>query len=290
MKNLIVTYKDAESKRGSYFLANRLSKNYPDIFDYIEHTDLNKKNYRELYNKLIFNYQQPMVYDHSVCDFKSLYHNQDVIFIRDEYSNLLYNSFSNGFYYWKNSKHIKSYIPMLTFDDSFINNNKNYDNKLIGVYVSVAYTDEQKYIINIIKRNPEINFIILGSNFAQGYKNVNSTFDNKYFFNNITHYLYIPSHLFPSPFPNTLLEAVLSNCIIMILGLEDRNIQDGVLDIIENINYLDTFDLDKFIENKNTILHPNNLNNYYKNNLLDFNGFQDKNKYKSFTQLLESII
>jgi hypothetical protein len=290
LKNLILTYKTEKISRGAFFIAKRLAEKYDNLLDYIEHDQIDYNiDYRDKYNKLIFNYQQPNVYSKSILNFRSLYKYQDIVFIRDEYSNSLYNSFSNGFYYWKNSKSIKSYIPILTFDNKFINNKKDFNNIKIGIYVSIAYTEEYSYYSNFIRDNSDINFLILGDN-IYNYSNVSNTYDNEFFFNEITHYLYIPSIRSPTPFPNTLLEAVLSNVNIIILGLKYRKVQDGVLDIVENINYLDEFNLDKITDNKNTILNPDNLDKFYKNNLLDFEGFKDKTKFKTFNDLLLSII
>lgn len=286
MKNLIVTRNIPHIKRGAFNLARRLSRDFPDTFDFINGDEFTPK-VRERYQHVIWNFQSPRSYG-SRFNYIQAALNRDPVFVRNEQSFPNLNSFSNGFYVWRNSPYIKSYLPLFTFDKE-METDKSVLPTLVGFYNNITCDLEAKAYAQIIRENKTVQFLNLGHRIIDA-DNCRQTYDEVYFFQNITHFLYVPDRAVYSPFPNSLLEAVLSGATPIILGLEDRPFQDGATEISEVIRFLNKFDLRKRLNNKDTILNPRLYTDFYNSVFPNFQGFEQKCEFSKFSDLLEHIL
>lgn len=147
----------------------------------------------------------------------------------------------NGLSYYNNFPFLyDSFFPTITKYKFLYNSDFKYRNNLInpsiGYYFRDIRYDGAKYFISeFIPKIPDnISIFILGiSSFPYlKRKNIYCTFDNEYFFNNITHYFYFKSNIILDPFPHSLLEAIQNKCTLIIPENKERKMKDGIDDII----------------------------------------------------------
>lgn len=260
MKYLFIAKKYQNTLRGGYTSNIRFYEKYSSFIT------LNQK---DEYNHIVYrNYP-------NLCKFIEIYNNNDIVFIslpnKDwEYSNL--KIVTDGWSRFKYSPNIKCCIPIIT--PFYVNQNQTSDIK-IGIYSTHSTKSTQiPFIQDIANKYPTL---LLGDPINK----IPQTYDNIYFFQNITHYLHLPTEQFFETFPQTLLEAISCNKQIIIPNIK-RTFKDGIDDIKECISYHININ-DKYICNKNTILNHIHWNNFYLK--LFQNGFYyQQPKYNSFSQ------
>lgn len=171
------------------------------------------------------------------------------------------------------------------------------DKLSIGIYFrNFILKHESNYYLRkfLSELNIDFELHILGSSafYIENKKMKSMGFynDSDEFFSKITHFIY-PRDNTPDPFPHTLLEAVHSNCQIIIPNIRTENFLDGVDDISSLIKHHKTLNLNTFYDNSNCQLSFDNLHKFYLN-LFD-NNFEfsfDRNKYNRIENLLDYVM
>jgi hypothetical protein len=298
-KYLLIAKQYDNTDRGAHTSAKRLANEFPDFLDYKTDKECNGvlDKLNSEYRRIIFVTQSPAMYCFKAT-FVGVRKLNYVYFIRGEFHPSLFrNTATNGFYYAYENPDIDSYIPfMYDFQVNSIPKTENIP--VVGFYVRpVIVPDSFRYAVEFAKNvETKIKLMILGDckYVFDKYPNVveyEQTFDNRYFFSNITHYIYPKSAWFHDPFPNSLLEAVHCNKQIILPAIEGRNHKDGIDDIAETINYHKEFNLDKEFDNTNCPLRIQNFRQFYLN-LFD-NNFEyrlKRSKYTFFNDWLEKEI
>jgi hypothetical protein len=257
-KYLLITRKYGEARRGAYTSSKRLVNYFPNYLDHKLDFECvgNLGQLNEEYRRLIFVTQAPKMYCFN-SNFVSLMNLNYIYFIRNEFHPKMYhNPTSNGFYYAYYNLDIENYVPFM-FDFQVEPISKTEKIPVVGFYIRpLLVPDSFRYAVEFARDlKIKIKLMVLGDcNYPFGnFPNVvdfEQTFDNRYFFKNITHYIYPKSAWFQDPFPNSLLEAVHCNKQIIIPEISNRKHFDGIDDISEVINYHKKFDPDKELNNK----------------------------------------
>ena len=280
-------------KRGSYVISKRFQELFPDQVDFIEAEKVNWDQILGKYKKIIFITQVPRAYKIAI-NIISLRNINHLIYIRDEYNHSLFNSCSNGFYYYLDHKSIKNYIPtMMPFDIE----SRRLTRPCLGFYERSCVTmDAYKWFTDFLAEcKYEIDVYLMGnpptSDFTKRFDCVqrfDHTFDNKKFFSSISHYVFPASKTYMDPFPNTMLEALQAGKQLIIPTIPGRNHRDGVDEIKECVKYHTTFNPDVYYNNSNTILKSENFEKFFRNVLEnDFEYYLDRDKYKTFSEWIE---
>jgi hypothetical protein len=297
MKYLILARKFGTQERGSYVISKRFQKLFPYQVDFLESRGtIDWDQISEKYKKIIFITQVPKAYKVPV-NIISLRNINHLIYIRDEYNHSLFNSCSNGFYYYLDHKSIKNYIPtMMPFDIE----SRRLTRPCLGFYERKDITmDSYKWFTDFLAEcKHEIDVYLMGnppySDFTKRFdcvQNFNHTYDNERFFSSISHYVFPASKIYVDPFPNTILEAVQTGKQLIIPTIPDRSHRDGVDDIKECVKYHTTFNPDVYYDNSNTMLKSENFDKFLKNVLEnDFEYHLDRDKYKSFSEWIEKEV
>lgn len=291
-KYLLISHQYHQLKRGAFTTSVRLQKQYPDYLDHkldIHSQDIEQLN--EIYKKLIFTSQVKSVYylDVSFLKLRKLNY---LFYLREDENPFLYNSCSNGFHYFRRNNKIKYFAPFVT--DFFVEPVKK-EKPCIGFYIRKHVTYDSYLFITEFLKNSFYNFdiYVMGDNSAH-FANFNCvdnyyhTYDNKEFFQNITHYYYPCSATFTDPFPNSVLEAIQNNKQIIFPMLPNRRHVDGIDDLKDCIKWHSDYNPDKELDNSDNILLSKNFDKFYFelfNNdfLYDF----DREKYKRFDKWIE---
>ena len=255
-KYLLVSVSYENLKRGAYTVSERMCKEHPQFLDHIETKDIkgidHLKKLNGQYLKLIFitqvlsNYSIPL----NIITLRKLNY---LLYSRENAKYL--NVCNNGFYYSKSRK-IKKYIPLIT---DFKVNKKEQKIPCLGFYVR-NYLNPDSYhlflnMLNGIKQ--QVNVYTMGehSKNLTIYKNVNNhyhTYDNKTFFENVTHYIYPRSKIYEDPLPHSVIEAIQNNIQIISPTVIGRDHKDGIDDILEITNHHQDFN-DVYFDNKDTV-------------------------------------
>lgn len=177
------------------------------------------------------------------------------------------NVASCGFSFCKQNK-IKNFIPFITNFRSL-----SPEKERTGIYFSKHTKPNTKFLI----KEDFKDALILGDK-IEGFE---QTYDSQYFFNNITHYVHIPSEEFYEVMPQSLLEAIMSDKQIMI-PKTNRTFFDGIDDIKSCINFSEDLH-NEHKSNEDSILRYENFerfyNNLFKNNFESITGKKYNNFY-----------
>lgn len=263
-------------KGGAYTVSKLLTEKYP------QYLDLWIRGYswdQDQYKKIIFTTQVPRLY-RPVVNIVSLKDINHLIFIRDEHNHPLFNSCTNGFWYYKEHESINNYIPFIP-DMSHIKPNFP-DRPCYGFYSRPAkIPDSYSYFIKLIKELPmDVDVCTMGTpisnmQLVDTVRNYSHEYDNEKFFEKITHFVYPASKVFVDPFPTSLCEAIQAGKEIIIPEIQGRKHKDGVDDLCDALCYdrklLDFKNFEKF------------YHQLFKN---DFEYSFDRSKYKYFEQWL----
>lgn len=281
---LFIGKKDGLPKRGSYTVAKRLSRylGIPAAFD----TEIASLSELPASDKYIFLHQATDRYSFAfnIATVLKLPH---VVYTRKPFEMKLFNSASNGFSFYKNTKAHKNFIPQIT---DFKASAAKVDEIVIGFYERVNITpDAVRYLQYEIDNSKfPINLVTCGLNTHHftGIKSHYHTYDNEDFFSRITHYYFPQSAEFVDPFPNTLLEAIQTGKQIICPTIQGRRHVDGIDDLLLFIQYhvkLDDAFSGKFYDNSNHGLTENNFRAFYARVLeAGFSNFVPYDEYKTF--------
>jgi hypothetical protein len=275
-KYLLIAKKFAYIKRGAWTASVDLKNEFSEYIDVRDCKTIKKiSDISSEYEKLIFITQVPKLYslNLNVLTLRNVNH---LIYLRSEHVSPLYNSCSNGFYYYKEHTNIKNYIP-------FIPNLPKYENKneTTGFYYRPWLNpDSCQWFIDTYKNNDKP--IMTMGDIPLGFvkrKNWEHTTDRNHFFKNISHYIYVKSLRFIDPFPTSLCEAVQTGKRISIIDIGKRSFKDGIDDIIDCINY------------DSSILEFGNWIKWYRR-ILDngFNNGMDRNYNNMVNWILKEIM
>ncbi len=261
---------------GAYTVSKSLTEKYPKYLDLWEE---GHSWDHDQYKRIIFTTQAPQLYRPpvNIVNLKDINH---LIFIRDEYNHPLYNSCTNGFWYYKEHKSIKNYIPFIP-DMSHVKLNFP-DIPCYGFYSRPAKTpDSYWYCMKMLRDFPmNIDVCTMGEPATRisRFPNVrfySHEYKNEKFFEKITHFVYPASRAFIDPFPTSLCEAVQARKEIIIPEIQGRSHKDGIDDIRDAIWYdrdiLDFKNFEKF------------YHQVFENN---FEHSFDRSKYRNFEQWL----
>jgi len=277
-KYLFIAKKFKKIKRGSWTTSKDLKEEFPNYIELKENTKIkNLKNEVLDYEKVVLITQVPHLYNMgiNIISLKDIKH---TIFIRNEYNVPLYNSCTNGFYYYKNHKNIKNYIPFIPN----IKTTHEPKNELIGFYYRPwLNTDSCVWFLDSYKNN-DIPIMTMGDiprKFIKR-KNWQHTTDREEFFSKITYYIYPKSTLYIDPFPTSICEAIQAGKKIHLPNIGGRRWKDGIDDIEDCIKY------------DRNILNFNVWKNWY-NKILNnnFNNIMDRRKYNNMVDwILKEVI
>jgi len=286
-------------KRG----ANISSHEYSNIDERINLCDIsdiqNINDIRDNNSTLVFITQGTHLYDQKYNFIKSK--PTDVVYIRQEHVPKLYNNpVNNGFSYVQirergaskfiRNNDFKYYSPM--FYNFNVRTHKK-EGTVLGYYVRPNLTpDGTLWFIDFLN-NLEHPIDLYTMGIYINYKdhpNVKSqvhTYDRFEFFTNVSHYVYFKSNMFKDPYPNSLMEAVQSNCQIIIPD-NSRKFDDGIDDIISCIDYHNCLNND-IIDNTGSVLNKDFT--MYIKKLID-KGFKYTpiDELKDYKDLKEYII
>ncbi len=235
-KICVIAHEFPKIKRGAFTTAKNLANIFQNITFIKEHKNLNLEELNKQYNLIILLTQAPSKYSFpvNIIRLKNINH---VIFIRDEYNHPIFNSYTNGFYYYKQNPSIKNYAPILPKMPKI----KMIEPKrpVLGYYVRKSMIPDAYWkFCNIVKNyKEEIDVCIMGNPAPElkNYKNVinyTHTYNNLKFFSKITKFIYPMSKVFIDPFPNSLYEAIQYKKELIIPTLY-RNFKDGIDDILD---------------------------------------------------------
>jgi len=253
MKYAVIAHEYPKLKRGAFTTAINLANTFQNITFIPEKRDLDLEKLNEQYDLIVFLTQMPSKYKFpvNIIQLKNINH---VIFIRSEHNHPIYNSYTNGFHYYKEHSDIKNYVPILPKMPSI--KMETPQRPVLGYYVRKYMTPDAWWkFCNIVENyKEEIDICIMGNPAPElskykTVKNYTHTYDNLKFFSKITHYVYPMSKVFIDPFPTSLYEAIQYKKELIIPTL-DRNFKDGkddILDCIEDdISLLDWKNFEKF--------------------------------------------
>ncbi len=293
---LFISVSYGKLKRGAYTVSERICHEYAPFFKHLETNQiedvLHLKELNKKY-KLIFITQEQTNYSFplNIITLQNL----DYILYSRTNSKVL-NVCNNGFYYSK-ERSFPLYIPLITdFKIDKINESKR---PVLGFYIRNYLTpDSYQYFLNLLDSlRVDVDVYTMGQadqDLSAIYKHVHThthTYDNTIFFSKITHYIYPRSKHYRDPLPHTLIEAVQNNIQIVIPTIEGRDHKDGIDDIIEVSRHHTSFNLNKELDNTDTIFRANIFKPFYTQ--LIENGFTydcDLDKYKSYTDWLRDQI
>jgi hypothetical protein len=276
---------------GSHTASKTLAEKFPEYIEYkrdgsfTETIDELSKDYK----KIIFTCQTPWLYGTNIHS--GLSRVNHLIVIRDEFNNKLFNSASNGFWYYKQHPEIKHYLPLIP-DMSHINTEP--DIPCLGFYVRDRAFDSYRCFLDLVSRLDGVDVCTMGKpmnifNRLSNVRNYSHTIDNEIFFKTISHYVYPASGEYIDPFPTSLCEAVQAGKQIIIPEAGRRRFRDGIDDIKDCIDYHTDF-------NPNVKYQPglyfdfDNFKDFYL--MLFENDFEfsfDRDKYNSYLDLLCSL-
>jgi len=291
MKFLFTGRKFTLLKRGSFTITKRFCEWFDDRADFIEGSKITVNDFNG-YKKVIFRTQVPSAYNISVNGI-ALRNTNHLVYIRGEHLTPLLNSCSNGFHYYKRNTKIKHYIPLFT---PFSVTKVNRPIPCLGFYERNCITrDSFDWFMNTIKNlNTDVDIYFMGNppkinfiNLSKHVKSVVHTFDNEEFYSNITHYVYPQSKLWDDPFPHSMLEAIQTGCQIISPLIKGRNHLDGVNDILDCIQFHESFNPDVYFDNSKSILLSNFRQFYERVFENDFEYSFDREKYKTFEKFIE---
>ena len=296
-KYLLISRKYREAKRGAYTTSERLVKAYPSFLHHMEDCDIKDLKLLDTqYKRLIFVTQSPNMYRLKI-NFLTLKNINHIMFLRNEFYPNLYNSCNNGFYYYKENRDIKYYIPFIT-DFSIDNDVSTLDIPCIGFYyrrflVKDSFSLIKRFVDNL---SQPVNICVMGDEPPDIENHPNISFcyytnNNNEFFKYITHYLHLVSNDFIDPFPNTVLEAVQCNKQIIFYGNDKRKFRDGIDDLKDIVLFHNDFYPDKIYDNSKHPLRLCNFNKFYLR-LFD-NNFEysfNRLRYNSFKEWIEEEI
>lgn len=292
-KYLLIGHRFGSLKRGGYTVTVRFCNEHPDNCEFLEDTRIRKLE-KLKYKKLIFLTQVPHCYNPNI-NFIKLLNVNHIFYLRAEHVNSLYNSCTNGFYYYKENLKIKNYIPTITnFPKT-----KEPKEECVGFYVRRWLTpDSFDFFMDMLDNYPKkLKVCIMGDPCPEieNHNNVlhyNHTYDNVQFFSEITHYVYPASKIFQDPFPHSILEAVQSGKEIIIPDIQGRNHRDGIDDIKDCIKWHKKLNIDKIgTDNKNQILIAKNFRKFYRKVFdNDFEYEFDRKKYETMKEWIEGEV
>lgn len=294
-KYLLIAHKYINLKRGAHTTSIRLANAFPEYLDYkVDFAAQNLENLNNQYKRLIFTTQVISKYPFKL-NITRLQRLNYILMLRGQQNPLLYNSCSNGFYYYKTYRNIKFFVPFITDFPLLDSKSKQL---CLGFYIRRNVTpDSLIYINNFLKNlKQQVNIYIMGNPTPEflNYecvKTYNHTYNQIEFFSNITHYIYPASAYFQDPFPNSVLEAVQTGAQIIFPEIPGRNHMDGIDDIKDCIKWHKEFNPDIEYDNSNCILKTKNFEKFYLN-LFD-NNFEysfDRTKYKYFCDWIEKEV
>lgn len=288
MRYVYVVKKCGSIIRSAWHTSKSVEKRFPNDFSVLDVNDVSDlEKHRDPNTTLIFPYQNMEMY-------KDIYnltkqHKTDIIYSRSENNFGWYNSCSNGFSYWKESK-IKKFIPFIIDVEP-----TQQPNKVVLGYYNRPLLTTQSYFkfVDFIKENKVDKVMLMGVDSSKEISEllgveVEHTFDRQKFYDSISHYYYYKSKDFVDPYPHTLEEAVKSDKQI-IIDQSDRIFKDGIDDVESCIKYHTTL-TDTMYDNTDSILCSDVMERYYRK-LLDNNFEYDfaKDRYETFNDWLSSI-
>lgn len=273
--------------RGAHYTGLRVAERFPQYCDYVDIAEVESvEELRERYERLVFLTQ---IYEKSKYGGKyNLTKSKatDIVFVRDRGAPGFINAVSNGFKYFKTSKNLKGFIPIVT---GFEVSSQPRQDICLGFYsYPTMRRDSYSYFIDFLKKNNiPIRVYVMGQ-WEHKMENLTFTMDNVEFFQNVTHYMQVPSKTYVDPFPNTLVEAVDNGCQIIIPDIK-RDFEDGIDDIASCIQYHTELNPSTYLDNSNTILNYRNFDDYYLRLFEnDFDYFRDKTMYNNFKEWCEN--
>lgn len=253
MKICVIAHKYSKLKRGALTTAINLANTFQNITFIPETKNIDLEKLNEQYNLIIFLTQMPSKYKFpvNIIQLKNINH---AIFIRSEHNHPIYNSYSNGFNYFKEHPDIKNYVPILPKMPKI--KMIKPKRQILGYYVRKNMIPDAWWkFCDIVKNHKEeIDICIMGnpSPELKKYKTVKNyihTYDNLEFFSKITKFVYPMSNVFVDPFPTSLYEAIQYKKELIIPTI-DRNFKDGINDILDciedDISLLDWKNFEKF--------------------------------------------
>lgn len=264
MKFLFVYKENTSSK----IFANSIYNTFYDV-DIIEISNFPNININK-YHKIIFAFRK-MSDNLKLLNYKVINNDKFIFMTSDYLTSYPFKTAANGFNEYITGK--QDYFMPICSNESGSLRPKNdtigfYSNKQIHTYNDRALYDEFQ------KQHPNMRFIELG----KYSKNIIK------FMNNISHFLYIHTKNFDA-FPNTLIEAILSNKQIIIPEPINEKLPDGSFDIKEAIEYHTNYDCVKLYDNSNTIISKYSFLKVWT--LLYEHNFEysfNKNKYKTYVE------
>lgn len=291
MKYLLIGRKGGPLLRGSYEPGRRFCEWFSDDFEFGDGKYITKFSQLEGYDKIIFRAHGEKQYKIPV-NAVSLRNINHLIYTRYDHTPRLYNSCTNGFYYYKNYPEIKHFLPMIS---PFHVEQKEFERPCIGYYERNCSTMDSyiRFRDMLVELKVDVDLYFMGNPPKQKFgeyphvKSVNHTYDNVKFFESITHYIIPDSIMHDDTFTNSMYEAVQANKQIISPHL-DRPQKHGIDDIRDCIKYHTEFNPDVYHDNGNTVLKAEHFKGFYRK-LID-NGFEysfDRNKYKTFREWIE---
>ena len=291
MKYLVIGHKFGALKRGGFVVSKRFCEEHPNDCKFIQ--DIKARGLEilnEKYRRLIFRTQVPRCYSIPI-NFVKLRKLNHIIYLRARYLSPLYNSCTNGFYYYKMHEKIQNYIPMIT---DFPKIDKQPSSICLGFYVRKWLTpDSFNCFVDILDNMKErYDLCIMGDENDQleNHPNIRSfkhTNDNYEFFSRITDYFYPTSRHFVDPFPHSVLEAVQAGKQIIFPKI-DRPHKDGIDDIKDCINWHEDFNPDVNLDNKCQLLTASNFRNYYQR-IFD-NNWEHRFERGKYNRMIDWIV
>jgi len=239
VKYAVIAHKYDKLKRGAYTTAISLSNEFKNVTLINEKDVTNLKNLNEQYDIIILFTQMPSKYKFpvNIINLKNINH---AIFIRAEHNHSIFNSFTNGFHYYKQNPTIKNYLPILPKMPKI--KMETPQRPVLGYYVIKSMiTDSYWKFCDIVENYKEkIDICVMGNLTPElkkykTVKNYTHTYDNLEFFSKITHFVYPMSSIFVDPFPTSLYEAIQYKKKLIIPTLY-RNFKDGIDDILDCID------------------------------------------------------
>lgn len=289
-KFLFIAHKFDKIKRSSYLVTKRFTELFPDTFEIIEDNQVESLgSLNEKYDKLIFisqalnNYSIPV----NLVSVSKLKH---LIYLRQNYNHSLYNSANNGFHYYQNYKGYKNYIPFIT---DFKVEDKKLKNPCIGFYIrKQSFSESFRYAVWMVNNlKYPVDVCTMGDpipEFMGNAKTYTHTYDNKTFFENITHFVYPQTKEQEDMFPHCLLEAVHTGKQIVLPVIEGRKFKDGIDDIKEFIGWHEELNFNVDIDNSECPLTFSNFKKFYERTIENnFEYHLDRDKYKTFKDWFE---
>lgn len=272
----LLAYNYPRLGRGAHQFGQRFAKLYPQ-YKYVELNNLNIINYEEQMPH-VFLVQNNNYYNHLL---PKLNFRKDIFYInpKNSYKDIMRHKLSNGFSIAKSNN--IPYLPNIIETPAV---SCVPDNVCVGYYHRLnVYQDKFSYLAYLKELYLSgINILLLG----EAFENLPSTTDKKFFLDNITHYLY-PKSINSDAFPMSLFEAIVTNKQIIIPDLT-RSFQDGVDDLSQCIRFHKELDLDKYLDNSDSIL---NFIDLKKLNLFiadsQFKQPFDAARYKSFKDFIK---